>query len=105
MEYVSNEQCLNSEGNTVSVRLQNYIHQLYQTSSFQVTSVMSHINLKKTEVNFKQTFTCFNPLTSNTKNTLKPQFFVLFFKNFPESGLQTPIPPPPFTEGALAQDY
>ena len=84
---------------TLSVWLHKYIHQPYQTSSFHVTSVMSHMISKVTKMIFKQIFTCFKLLISKTKNTLNLQFFVLAFKKF---RFQPPPPPPPSsTEGAL----
>ena len=67
---------------TLSVWLHKYIHQPYQTSSFHVTSVTSHMILKVTKIIFKQIFTCFKLLISKTKNTLNLQFFVLAFKKF-----------------------
>ena len=67
---------------TLSVWLHKYIHQPYQTSSFHITSVTSHMILKVTKIIFKQIFTCFKLLIFKTKNTLNLQFFVLAFKKF-----------------------
>ena len=62
--------------------LHKYIHQPYQTSSFHITSVTSHMILKVTKMIFKQIFTCFKLLISKTKNTLNLRFFVLAYKKF-----------------------
>ena len=77
----------NSEGMTPLYLLYpfdytKYIHQLYQTSSFHVTSVTSHMILKVKIMIFKQIFTCFKLVISKTKDTLSLQFFVLAFKKF-----------------------
>ena len=88
---------------TLSVWLNKYIHQPYQTSSFHITSVTSHMILKVTKMIFKQIFTCFKLLISKTKNTLNLQFFVLAFKKFRSQHLP---PSPPFpTEGALCPPH
>ena len=87
---------------TLSVWLHKYIHQPYQTSSFHITSVTSHMILKVTKMIFKQIFTCFKLLISKTKNTLNLQFFVLAFKKF---RFQHSPPPPSPTEGALCPPH